>query len=632
MMVKRAAIILLFLLCCFPARQVFAQRSDTLDAVQVRSRRQKTADAKPAFSSGQQTRSIDSATRSQYEQQSIATLVAQQLPVFVKSYSFNGLSTLHFRGSSAAQSQVLWNGVPIQNAALGVADVSSLPVLLFRNVSVVYGGSGALYGSGNVGGALLLNDNPPVFDSNHHAFSASLAGGSFGQLSGGLASSVGGKKWYASATIFSQRANNDYLYVDNAGKERKMPNARLQSAAALLRGAYRVDSFNTVSVSAWVQQYDREIPPALFEPFSVKSQQDRSLRFLADWQLQKPQYAAFARASFIADHIHYADSAVGIATSNGVNQYFHELGMHWEVREKLNLLVFSPVQWSWLPSGNDTQYQRRIALAAAATYKLMPHGSVSLQGRAENINGRSIFLPGAGAAYMPARWLSLRMNAQKTYRLPSLNELYYFPGGNPQLKPEQGWNFDGGYTVYANYGRLSLRHEGSLFTRRIHDWIVWLGGAVWTPHNIAMVHSRGTETETKLSYRLRSCTLHLSAATTYVLATTKDSYVPGDGSLGKQIPYTPRYNGRSNIGFTWRQIYFNYNHCYTGYRFTTTDESIWLAPYTTGNIQLSYVIGKDRGTFSLNAQCNNVWDANYSVAAFRPMPGRNWLLGAKISF
>lgn len=631
-MKKHGILFIVFALCLCSMAEIHAQRRDTLSTVDIRSSKHKQQDTKSAFSSGQQILKIDSTTRAQYEQQSLAILVTQQLPVFVKSYSFNGLATLNFRGSSAAQSQVFWNGIPIQNAALGVADVSTLPVLLFRNISVVYGGSGALYGSGNVGGALLLNDNIPVFDTNHHTFSASLANGSFGQWSGGLSSSAGGKRWYVSATVFGQQARNDFGYITNIGSETKMTNGHLRSGAALIRSAYRVDSFNTISVSAWTQQYDREIPPALFEPFSAKTQQDQSLRLLADWQHNKERYSTYARTSFVTDKIEYRDSAVGIATANAVNQYFQEIGFNWQTTEKLRLLIFSPVQLSWLPKGNDTQQQHRLALATAATFKPLPTLSFSVQGRAERINAANIFLPGAGTTYMPLRWLSVHANLQKTYRLPSLNELYYFPGGNPQLKPEQGWNLDGGYTVYGHYNRFALRHDGAAFTRHIDDWIVWLGGAVWTPHNIARVHSRGAETDTKLSYELKKCTLHLAVSTSYVLATTETSYIPGDGSIGMQIPYTPRYNGRSNIGFTIKKLYFNYNHSYTGYRFTTADQSIWLKPYAIGNIQASYTVLTDRFSIVLNAQCSNAWNARYAVAAFRPMPGRNWLLGAKFSF
>ncbi|MBX2906729.1 MAG: TonB-dependent receptor [Taibaiella sp.] len=597
----------------------------------VLTHRNQTTDTKKGFSSGQRTATIDSTTRSRYEQQSIATLLSQQLPVFIKSYSFNGLATLSFRGSSAAQSQVYWNGVPIRNTALGVADVSSLPVLLFRNVSVTYGGSGALYGSGNVGGALLLNDLPPTFDSGHQSLSASVAAGSFGQLSAGITGSASGRKWFASATGFSQRAANDYLYHDQSGTSVKMPNGYLQNNAAALHGAYRFDTHNTISLSAWLQQYDREIPPALFEPYSLKRQEDRSSRLLVDWQHKKKEHLLYARASLVTDRIRYSDSSVGVSTNNRANQYFQEVGMQWLAHEKLDLLLFSPVQISWLPARNDTQQQRQIAIAGAGTYKPVSTLSFSLQGRAENINGKNIFLPGTGITCVPFSWLALRVNAQRTYRLPSLNELYYFPGGNPQLRPERGWSFDGGYTVYANKGILSLKHEGTAFTRRINDWIVWLGGAIWTPHNIATVHSRGTETDTKLSIKLKPATLHISVSTAYVVATTASSDIPGDGSLGMQIPYVPRYNGRANLGVTFRRFFFNYNHTYTGYRFTALDESAWLTPYQTGNIQASYSIKAGKAVLTLNVQCNNIWNASYAITAFRPMPGRNWLIGGKVS-
>lgn len=630
-MINRGTFTTLFLLCICCTQLLRAQQYDTLDVVNVHTHRNQTADTKNGFSSGQRIATIDSATRSRYEQQSVATMLSQQLPVFIKAYSFNGLATLNFRGSSAAQSQVYWNGVPIRNTALGVADVSQLPVLLFRNVSVTYGGSGALYGSGNVGGALLLNDLAPVFDSNHHSLSASVAAGSFGQSSAGVTGSIGGRKWFASATAFSQRAANDYQYHDQYGHSVKMPNANLQNIATVVRGAYRFDSLNTISLSAWVQQYDREIPPALFEPYSVKRQEDRSSRFLADWQHKNKAHEFYARASFITDHIRYSDSSVGVNTSNRANQYFQEVGMQWQAHEKLDLLLFSPVQISWLPARNDTQQQRQIAIAGAGTYKPRSTLSFSLQGRAENINGKNIFLPGTGITYVPFSWLALRANAQRTYRLPSLNELYYFPGGNPHLRPERGWSYDGGYTLYANRGIVSLKHEGSAFTRIINDWIVWLGGAIWTPHNIAKVHSRGTETDTRLSIKIKSTTLHFSASTAYVLASTISSDVPGDGSLGKQIPYVPRYNGRANIGFTVGSFFINYNHSYTGYRFTTLDELAWLEPYQTGNIQASYTLKAGVTILTLNAQCNNIWNVSYSVAAFRPMPGRNWLIGGKVS-
>src|SRR5690606_13900615 len=106
---------------------------------------------------------FDSTQLALYRSQNVAELVSEQSPVFIKSYGYNSLSTLSFRGASAAQSLVLWNGVPVNNPALGVADLSLLPVFFSDQIAIAYGGSSALLGNGNVGGALLLDNEAPNF-------------------------------------------------------------------------------------------------------------------------------------------------------------------------------------------------------------------------------------------------------------------------------------------------------------------------------------------------------------------------------------------------------------------------------------------------------------------------------------
>jgi len=623
---------LMALLCCV-ATTVFAQQKhDTLHTVHIHSKHKRSADIKlNEFASGQKVQSIDSNTLQQYAQQNVAALLSQQVPVFVKSYSFNGLATLSFRGASAAQSQVLWNGIPIQNAALGVADISSLPVQFMNKVNIVYGGSGALYGSGNVGGALLLEDDKPVFDTARRSLSVNAGGGSFGQYSGGIKGSISRRRWYIAGNVFAQTATNNYTYTNSAGNEQEMTNAKLQSKALILHTAYKINEQNSVGIAAWWQQYDRQIPPALFESYSVKKQQDKSIRVVADWQQEKEKYTLYAKASLIHDAIDYNDSAVQLHTSNAVFQYYQEVGWKRQLGNYGKLLLFAPIQISWLPSGNDTQQQKRFALAAAYDVMVFDRLEVSVQARAEKINTQNIFLPGAGAAYAITNWLAVRANVQRTYRMPTLNELYYFPGGNAALKPEQGWNEDAGYAVKTASDKFTFHHDASVFNRRLHDWILWLGGAVWTPHNIATVHSRGIETDNKITFAAGLWRLHMAVGTSYILSTTAESYLPNDGSIDKQIPYTPRYNGRMNIGFSRGRLYANYNHTYTGYRFITTDESSWLQPYQTGNVLAMYTLPLKDHQLQLTAQCNNVWNQHYSVAGFRPMPGINWLGGLKVT-
>ncbi len=615
------------------------KHTDTLQEIKVKSKRRQQVSADERiniFSPGQKITTIDSITLQQYRFQSVANLLSQQVPVFVKSYGFNGLATLNFRGASAAQSQVYWNGIPLQNAALGLSDVSLLPVSLLNKVNIVYGGSAALWGSGNIGGALVVENAQPVFDTAIAVrHSGSFVAGSFGQYQLGLQSSVSTARWYVSANVNGQRAENNFAYTDNNDKENKTLNSKLQSGVAMVQAAYKANAKNTLSATAWYQNYYREIPKALFESISVRNQRDRATRLSATWNRDGERTKLYLRAAYIHDYMHYRDSFAQLEPENVTQQVYAEAGIKYRQNPHHQWMLFTPVHISLLErrAKNDVKYQYRYALAAAYRYTAFKEKlQVAANLRGEIINEQSILLPGINAAYNITSWLSVRGNVQRTYRNPTLNELYFDPGGNEQLKPEQGWSKDVGYTVKTNpANRLVFLHDLSYFDRKIHNWIIWFGGGIWTPHNIATVHSHGIETENNLQYRTGKWTWHIGLNTSYVLATTEKSNAPNDGSIGKQIPYTPRYNGQANIGFTCKTFHFNYNHTYTGYRFVTVDESQYLLPYNTGNIQLMY--GKQLSAFRLQAtaQCNNIWNRQYAVVNGRPMPGINWLVGLSVS-
>lgn len=611
--------------------------NDTLREVRVKGHKKKNQSADErinTYAPGQKITSIDSVTLQQYQFQSVANLLSQQTPVFIKSYGINALATLSFRGASAAQSQVYWNGVPLQNAALGMSDVSLLPVSLLQCVQVVYGSSAAMWGSGNVGGALVVENEQPYFDTNakfNHAVSA--VAGSFSQYQLGARTSFTSRKWFAAVNIFGQSAQNNFSYND-AGADKRMANAQLSSGTGLLQIGYKPNEQNTVAVTAWYQQYYREIPRALFEAQSLKNQRDESLRLLATWQ-RTGRVVASAKLSFIRDAMHYRDTLALLNTRNNVNQVYADAVFNYNAGNSHKLMLMLPVSVAWVDSGvvRNTYAQSRYAVAFNYLFTGIRNLQTSVSLRGEVVDDNSYVLPGINAAYALTDWLALKANLQRTYRVPTLNELYYNPGGNRNLQPEKGWSLDGGYAVNtAAKKKIVLHHELSVFNRVIDNWILWFGGAIWTPHNIATVHSRGVETDNKLIITTGRVKWHISINTAYTLSTTIASNIAGDGSIGKQIPYAPRYNGQGNIGFSYRSIYLNYNHTYTGYRFLTVDESQWLMPYNTGNVQLLYTMPLSHYQLQLTGQCNNVFNRGYSVVNARPMPGINWLMGIRLMF
>lgn len=614
------------------------QVTDSLPAVKIHGRhKQKTShDVRiNDFTPGQKKVVIDSILLQQYQLQSVSNLLSQQTSVFIKSYGFNGLATLNFRGSSAAQSQVLWNGVPIQNAALGVADVSQLPVLLMNNVNIVYGSSAALLGSGNVGGSLMFENDKPRFDTiDTKKVTVSAGIGSYGQQMTGIKGMFHNNRWFVAATLFGQSSQNNFKYTNTDGVEQRLPNSQLQSVAAMLQLAYKLNATDVVSLYAWHQNYDRRIPPALFETGSVKEQKDASTRLLLEWKRSKAKYEWYAKTSFIKDNTQYSDPAISLQAELPVYQSYTDIGWKHTINSNSKLLLFIPVQLSWTTYNNTNQQQAKVAIAVAYDVKLAHQKlDLAVNMREEAIDNTAVFSPGINASYMLTDWLSLTGNVQHTYRTPNLNELYFFPGGNASLKPEQGWGEELGYQLHFSVApHISFTQNVSLFSRDIQDWIIWFGGSIWTPHNISEVWSRGLETENKLTWNVGKWNCYLALNTSYILATTQSSYALNDGSIDKQLPYTPRYNGQMNLGFAYKHLRANYNHTYTGYRFMTVDESEYISPYNTGNLQISYDFLVDKYPVSFTSQVNNIWGQQYQVVAFRPMPGTNWLLGFKVTF
>lgn len=596
-----------------------------------------TDDKLNSFAPGMKILVVDSQWMAQYALQNLSQLLSQQVPVFVKSYGINSMATLNFRGSSSAQSQVLWNGIPLNSASSGMTDVSMLSVNNFEQIHIVYGGSSALMGSGNVGAALLLNNDFSGTDSTKKwQTKLGSEAGNFGQFKLSVQQQYATKKMFASLKLMQQQATNNFEYITQNGKQIKLDNARFNSNSVMLNLGYHLSAKSHLKFATWYQEYIREIPPALFEQSSSKQQKDKALRFLLDIETNVKNNKLYTKSSFSREEMKYKDEAISLSTNNSIYQYFQEFGWKKQLNSKQEFLFFVPITLAWTLPTNDTQtrYQRRIAVATAYRYKTFQEKlQLAMNARAEKINSQTIFLIGANAVYSFHPFFKLRANIQSSYRAPTLNEWYYQPGGNVNLKPERGWNADAGYELKFPFNnKWSILHDASIFNRQIKDWILWFGGSIWTPHNLAEVHSRGLETNNNLVFQESDWRIYVGLNTSFVLATTTESYLTNDGSIGKQIPYSPRYNGQSNIGASFKKISFNYNHTYTGYRFTTTDESQYLQPYQTGNFYVSYRLQIKKLDCSLNVSCNNVWDERYQIVNLRPMPGRNWALGISIVY
>lgn len=587
------------------------------------------------FAPGMKTIAIDSLTLARYRQSTAAQLLAEQVPVFVKSYGFNGLATLQFRGASAAQTSVLWMGVPIQQAALGLADVSLLPTSLFAGIQVVYGGSAALWGSGNVGGAVMLEPGAPDFSKKPFTqLGGCGSGGSFGQAQLQLFAHRSAPKWVASLRMNGQQAVNNFPFYDANNHRQITTHARLNGLSGIAEVHLKASPKDRLTLAYWQQFMNRQIPPALFEASSVKCRKDAAQRIVATWN-HEGRNPWYLKTSLFQDQLHYKDAAVQLASRQTVIQYFSEVGVRNGAQYRSRWMLFAPVHIARMLTDSGWRQQDRLAIAGAWRLNVAPRIlTLSAQSRLERINDQFLFLPGCNAQFNALRWLTIKGNVQRTYRAPTLNEWYAAPGGNPTLKAEKGWSIDAGIaTKHALGKQVSFSHEMSAYSRWINDWILWFGGAIWTPHNVALVHSRGLEWTYQLRATIRRQQILVQGAWRYTRATTERSALPGDGSIGRQIPYTPLFGHQATATFLRPQWHVALNHTYVGYRYFNTDETGLLGAYATLNLSSQILLTQTKSLQAeLNIQVQNIANERYMVVTGRPMPGAFFIGGLNLTW
>ena len=123
------------------------------------------------------------------ELKGVAELAATAPGVAVRSNGgFGQLTTISIRGSGSGGVRVLLDGIPLDTAAGGGVDLSTIPLHWVDRVEVVRGAEGAYFGAGALGGAVNVVTLPAVAGK----WGAEVTGGSFGTVSAVADVGVGG--------------------------------------------------------------------------------------------------------------------------------------------------------------------------------------------------------------------------------------------------------------------------------------------------------------------------------------------------------------------------------------------------------------------------------------------------------
>jgi len=578
---------------------------------------------------------FDSLTRQNFVQNSIADLISVNSSVFIRNYGPAALSSASLRGGNSSQSPVLWNGFNIQNPMLGQNDFSQLPVFIFDRAGVEYGGSAATWGSGAMGGSIHLN-NLPTFNKGFSS-SIQMGLGSFDTRKLNTLIHYSTAKISSNTKVYYNNSANDFDFVDTIKK--KMVHTDYTVKGFLQELGFLTANNQKINIRAWYNQSRRNLPPVLGKTISKTSQFDENVKLTADWTYQGKKILPSFRIAYFDDILNYTDSLALIFSENKTKTLIGEADACYSINENQKIYVgynftsYKAISVNYL---RPEQQLNKQAFLLGYNISLLKHQlTYELHLRQELSDAFQIpFTGNTGLYYQLLKQVKLKLNAAKVFRLPTMNDLYWSNGGNPDLKPEDGYTYEGGTEIKVNINNWMLESELTYFNKHIYNWISWVPGAGGypTPINLSEVYSRGTETSSSLLYTNKQLKCKLGFNSAYVLSNVTKSKLANDESVNKQLIYTPRYNYGGSFTFSYYNLMLAYYHNYIGYRFTSSDNSGWLMPYNVANLKIAYKFHLAHLGIISSFNVNNLFNSQYTVVAQRPMPLRNYEISLTLTY
>ena len=102
-------------------------------------------------------------------QLSLTSLLNFNSPIYFKENGLGMVSSPSFRGTTAQQTAVIWNGININSQLNGQTDFNVISTSNYNTIAVRSGGGSVIYGSSAIGGSVHLN-NELEFKNQFKAF------------------------------------------------------------------------------------------------------------------------------------------------------------------------------------------------------------------------------------------------------------------------------------------------------------------------------------------------------------------------------------------------------------------------------------------------------------------------------
>ncbi len=544
---------------------------------------------------------------------SLGDLLQKELNLYFKENGNGMVSSISLRGTSAAHTGVYWNGIAINSSLNGQTDFNTISANGFDAVDIRKGGGSVLLGSGAVGGAVNLRDRLN-FTPDKKIF-VQLGGGSYSTFKGNTQGEFSTEKYFAKASINYANSKNNYPYPDTDlyNENGEYINLGVQTVLG-----WKPNKNNRFSLHTYYTDNDRNTSGTLSAPSNSKLL-NKDNRFLLSWKNTGTKYTSLLDLSSLDEKYTYlfqkddSESATGNQSRDLIVKYDLTWFLFKNTSVKAGIInTYSTGKGDHIGSVSQNNFEMYTLWHQEVFDKLIYN--ISLRKGFSSVY-RIPLIYAVDLNYNINDKFSIKSNYSTNYRLPTFNDLFWDPGGNPELKPENSTTGE----IAFGFNNDGFKLQTSVYfldSKNLIQWVPTQNNGIWEPKNIKESTGYGIEFELQKSMEMGKN--HLRGSLQYAYT------VSNDDALGKQLIYVPYHKAYGNLLYHYKNIFMNYNLQYTGEVYTTSSNSQALDDYWLSNIEFGYSFLKNKMNIGLHIK--NIFKEAYQSVAYRPMPNRNYEL------
>ena len=596
---------------------------------------------------------------------SVADAIRYFSGIQIKDYGgIGGLKTVNIRGLGTQHVGVFYDGVQLGNAQNGQIDLGRFSLDNMEAVSLYNGQKSAIFQSAkdfaSAGSIYMTARHPSFGEGQNYRLKGTFKTGSFGlvnpsvllehRLSKQVSGSLSAEYMYTSGKYkFRYRQKNGYDITET----RKNGDVEAIRAEYGLFGDMQGGEWKA---KAYLYNSERGLPGAAVRETGDFVHEDRQwdTNFFLQGSFRKHwgNYSLQTNGKYAYDYLHYLSDPRLDVTTMYVNNHYRQHELYFSAANMLNILPFWSAdvsvdfQWNKLNADlvNFVYPCRYTALVAAATalhferFKLQAsllgtfvHETTKVPNAAAGDKHK--YTPTVVASWQPFKNedLNLRAFYKKIFRMPTLNDLYYTFIGNIDLNPEYTTQYDIGVTYSRKFrGRYPARLEfqADAYYNEVTDKIVAMPTSNqfrWTMVNLGYVEMRGVDVALQTEWHLLK-DLKANLRVNYTYEKAQDFTDAKSDYYGGQIPYIPWHSGSAVLNLSYRDWDMNYSFIYTGERYESSANipENYAKEWYTNDLSLSRRLHWKKMLWKLTAEVNNVFNQQYEVVQWYPMPGINF--------